>query len=86
MSLVMVNQGTNYLGRRFFVFRVSGFVFEVKELEKGLTATAPVDPRKRNMICKKWDLPNWRETYRTAYAEAGRILAKEKKTGQLSLF
>jgi hypothetical protein len=84
-GLIMVNQGTNYLGRRFFVFRASGYVFQVKELEKGLTATAPVNTQ-TSALGKKWDLPNWRETYRTAYAEAGRILATEKKTGQLSLF
>jgi hypothetical protein len=54
----------------------------VKQTEKTLVATAPIDVY-TSALGKKWDLPgNWRQAYAAAYVKAGQELAKERLAAQ----
>lgn len=85
MEILMVNQDT-VQGQRAWVYQYGGYAFTIKQTKKGLVATAPIDLQ-TSALGKKWDLPgDWRLVYASAYADVGRRLAKERHSGQLSLF
>ncbi len=84
---LIVNQGFNHVGARFWVFRYQDWAFTITNTpKKGLVATAPINTR-TSSLCKKWDLPgDYNKIYVSAYQMAGRILKEERETNQLTLF
>lgn len=82
--VIIVGQGTDYKGRRYWTIKVASWRFDVLLNGKELISTAPWNTDTER-LGKKWDIPASNQVYHAAYVEVGRLLAKEKMSNQLKL-